>query len=275
MDRNLQTYFTTGEFAKFCGVNKKTLFHYDDIGVFRPNITDDKGYRYYSYHQLDVFYIIAVLKEMNVPLKEIKTYLEGRTPEWLLNLSEQKIKDIDSEIEKLYKIRHSLEETIVYTNKGLHADFEKITVEEQEEEIIIRSELLSEENTKDTISRTLTFKNFENNTLSKDTSFVGAMLSREDVLSGNYYDKYYLFVKTTNRNTSSHSSTLIKPKGLYAAAYHYGRYETILEAYTRLLAYVQENNLKMGEFVYEEYLIDEVSAESEADYVTQITVQIV
>ena len=33
MRKDLQKYFTTGKFAKLCGVNKRTLFHYDDIGL--------------------------------------------------------------------------------------------------------------------------------------------------------------------------------------------------------------------------------------------------
>ena len=32
--KNSKNYFTTGEFAKICGVKKQTLFHYDDIGIF-------------------------------------------------------------------------------------------------------------------------------------------------------------------------------------------------------------------------------------------------
>ena len=272
---NLSTHFTTGEFAKLCGVNKRTLFHYDDIGLLRPAVTHENGYRYYSYHQLDVFYIIAVLKEMDVPLKEIKAFLEGRTPQRMLGLSRQKIAEIGRKIEKLYIIRHLLEETIVLTNKGLHADCKKIVLEEQEEETIIRSELLSEENVKDYVSGTLTFQNFENRTVSKDNSFVGSMVSRENILSGNYGDKYYLFVKTAKRKPHSHSSITIKPKGLYAVAYHCGSYETIHEAYNRLLKYFEENNLQMGDFAYEEYLIDEVAAKSEDDYVTQITIKVV
>ncbi|MCC5429110.1 MerR family DNA-binding transcriptional regulator, partial [Clostridium botulinum] len=33
-----EKYFTTGEFARMCNVEKHVLFHYDDIGLFRPAI---------------------------------------------------------------------------------------------------------------------------------------------------------------------------------------------------------------------------------------------
>ena len=30
--------FTTGEFARLCGVKRHTLFHYDEIGIFSPSL---------------------------------------------------------------------------------------------------------------------------------------------------------------------------------------------------------------------------------------------
>ncbi|WP_374043130.1 MerR family DNA-binding transcriptional regulator [uncultured Clostridium sp.] len=35
MDK-FRKYYSTGEFAELCGVNKKTLFHYDDIDLLKP-----------------------------------------------------------------------------------------------------------------------------------------------------------------------------------------------------------------------------------------------
>ena len=42
-----QGHFTTGEFARLCGVSKHTLFHYDEMGVFSPSGRGENGYRYY------------------------------------------------------------------------------------------------------------------------------------------------------------------------------------------------------------------------------------
>ena len=46
---------TTGEFAKICNVKKHTLFHYDDIGLLKPDYYDENGYRFYSYSQLILY----------------------------------------------------------------------------------------------------------------------------------------------------------------------------------------------------------------------------
>ncbi len=75
-----QIYFTISEFAKLCGVGKQTLYHYDKMGIFSPEIIKENNYRYYSYKQLEVFFAINILKEIGMSLKDIKKYLDKRNP---------------------------------------------------------------------------------------------------------------------------------------------------------------------------------------------------
>ena len=82
-------YLTTGELAKLMHVTKNTLFHYDKIGLFSPEIVLDNEYRYYSIHQIEVLEAIIMLKELGMSLKEIQTFLSDRTPEKLLELFEK------------------------------------------------------------------------------------------------------------------------------------------------------------------------------------------
>ena len=83
---NKESFLTTGEFAGLAGVTKHTLFYYDEIGLFSPEIKTENGYRYYSVSQLDVFDVIYTLKELGVSLDEIREYMENRTPASLLSL---------------------------------------------------------------------------------------------------------------------------------------------------------------------------------------------
>ena len=69
---NQERYIKTGEFAKLVGVTKHTLFYYDKIGLFSPEIKLENGYRFYSFDQLDVFDVIQTLRELDVSLEEIK-----------------------------------------------------------------------------------------------------------------------------------------------------------------------------------------------------------
>lgn len=52
--------FQTGEFAKLCGVNKRTLHYYDEQGIFSPDHVGENHYRYYSARQLYPFIMIRL-----------------------------------------------------------------------------------------------------------------------------------------------------------------------------------------------------------------------
>ena len=80
---NQERYIKTGEFAKLVGVTKHTLFYYDKIGLFSPEIKLENGYRFYSFDQLDVFDVIQTLRELDVSLEEIKGYMNQRSPKRL------------------------------------------------------------------------------------------------------------------------------------------------------------------------------------------------
>ena len=72
-------YLTTGEFAKVVGVIKHTLFHYDKIGLFSPEVKLANDYRYYTVQQLDLFEVISILRELEMSLSDIKQYIEKKS----------------------------------------------------------------------------------------------------------------------------------------------------------------------------------------------------
>src|SRR5690625_2279956 len=101
-----EIYFTTGDFAKLCEVTKQTLFHYDNIGLLKPHHKDNKGYRYYSYIQFDTMYVIESLKEMEMPLSEIKTFINITTPDTMIALFKEKSNQISEKINHLMNIQN-------------------------------------------------------------------------------------------------------------------------------------------------------------------------
>ena len=58
----------TGEFAKLCGVNKRTLHYYDEQGIFSPDHVDANGYRCYAVRQLYPFIMIRLLRQMGLDI---------------------------------------------------------------------------------------------------------------------------------------------------------------------------------------------------------------
>ena len=79
-------YMTTGELARLMGITKETLFHYDEIGLFQPEIVKENGYRYYAIYQMEVLNTILLLRDLGMPLKEIKFTLEERSLDKMMQI---------------------------------------------------------------------------------------------------------------------------------------------------------------------------------------------
>ena len=76
----MQARLTVGELARLVGLSKQTLIYYDREGEFRPSQVDpNNGYRYYTADQLEVLDTVLELREMGVPLKEIRAHMASRT----------------------------------------------------------------------------------------------------------------------------------------------------------------------------------------------------
>ncbi|PBI40969.1 MerR family transcriptional regulator [Clostridioides difficile] len=274
MSQVSKNYFTTGEFAKICGINKKTLFHYDDIGLFSPELKKENGYRYYSYHQLSIFGIISSLREVKMPLKEIKTYIDKRTPNLLIELLEKKTIDIKNEIEKLNNIQALMESTISFTKNACNIDANTIILKEHEEEYLVKTPIIYKEQFLGDEEENFLYEciNFMDNYELSDDGTIGSIIKGEDIINKDFESYSYLFTKV-NKEYKKYPVS-IKAKGLYVTAYHKGSYETIYKTYEKLLNFFNQNNLCMGDFVYEEYLLYDISVRDSNEYLTQISAEV-
>lgn len=66
-----------GEFARRSRLSPKALRLYDELGLLVPaRVDDSSGYRFYDAGQLEQARLIAALRQMEMPLAEIKAILE-------------------------------------------------------------------------------------------------------------------------------------------------------------------------------------------------------
>lgn len=68
---------TVNEVSKLTGVSVRTLHHYDAIGLLKPTMVTEVGYRLYDDTALDRLQQILFFRELEFPLKEIKAILES------------------------------------------------------------------------------------------------------------------------------------------------------------------------------------------------------
>ena len=242
--------FTTGEVAALCGVTKHTLFHYDEIGIFSPAIRGENGYRYYAPAQVEVFQVISVLKELGMPLSEIRAYLDRRSPETLLALLEQEGKALTEKLTRLRRLRKLIHRKAELTRQALAACPGQVTVEEWPRRWYVA-----------TAAPGIT-----------DAGKYVAILPVEAARQGDWggYTHCYTQVDRPVRGIR----LLTAPEGRYLTYCHAGSFDTVQEGYRRLLDWADAHRLVLGKEFWEDVLLDELTAKGYDQYLLRLSVWI-
>lgn len=263
----------TGDFAKLCGTNKRTLIHYDEIGLFKPAYKDEKGYRYYSETQFDVFFTITCLRELGMPLKEIGSFLNQRSPEALKKLLLEQKEEVLREEIRLKKIRQVIETKLSLVSLPENMDSHKqVVCEYVPEEYLVTSAPLNTNHHEQIIQTLCSHIGYCNKHNLNAGHPYGAMLNVKE-LRQQHFDTYaYFFTKVIDfpKGHPVH----IKPAGTYAVAYLKGDYYDSKETYEMLFRWIDENKKQTGTYSYKEAVIDELASDSSDEYLTKISIQV-
>ncbi|MGG2083628.1 MerR family transcriptional regulator [Lysinibacillus pakistanensis] len=265
-------YFTTGEFAKICKVNKQTLIYYDQIGLLSPIMKDNKDYRYYSIAQYEFFSVIELLKAVGMSLKDIQKYMAEKSPESFLDLMHQQKEIVAKKRRELEMIESIIDVKIDLTQEALHLDFDSITIEHLPEATLYLSRNI-EDSTEEQFVKAVSDFIDELDRSQLDTGYpIGGITRREQVLAGNYDNYSYLYIEQPHPQEGHPYFKAIE--GDFIVGYHVGTSATLGESYKRLFKVMSEKGFELGQYVYEEYIYDAVIKNREEEYVTKIMVEI-
>ena len=266
-------YFSTGEFAKLCNVNKKTLFYYDEIGLFKPEIVKENGYRYYSVYQLEVFDIIHTLRDLGVPLKQIKSFIDERNPKSVVKFFEYKTGEIENEIKQLRRKQEILSNKIKIIKEAekIRDNIDNLSIEEQDEEYLVLSKNIDKSKFP---YDSEVYANHLNYCYNQDLYIgypLGFIKTIDDLYSENDYAYTYYYTKV---NKNDGENIIKKPKGRYLVGYLNGSYIDIPGLYKKMLDYVKTHNLELIGHSYEEELINLIAVKDMNDYIIKVSMQI-
>lgn len=268
MNKNNIKSFTTGEFAKRFGIKKDTLFYYDRIGLFHPAKVDDNGYRYYTFEQLDVFWMLQSLRELNFPIQALKNYVNAPSPEKLVDLSKDQLTLVKEELKKLEQIQWLLSNIVAYSEEALNAPLDEFTLKVLPDEAILYSNPLP---LRDELNADEWF-NFTDQFLKeaelKGPAYAGSIVSQKDIEAGIYGRIDRLFVRRNDDKSK------VKPAGLYAVTYHRGPFESPKELYEPFLQKIKEHGLTICGDAYEEYLLDKLAVHDTDDFMIKISIAV-
>ncbi|WP_405168748.1 MerR family transcriptional regulator [Paenibacillus sp. FSL H3-0286] len=271
MKNNFQTQLTSGQFAKVMGISKDTLFHYDRLGILSPEVKAENGYRYYSINQIDVYKVISILKELEMPLKEIKEYLNKRSPHELIVLLDKEEAMLNAKIKHLKKMKSIISEKRQITKAATEIIPTEIIIEENIEEFLVITEADPYTNDKSIYDSMIKHEKYLN-IYSIDTSHtVGWMRDTNRVLANETFNYDYLYTRVSEQ---SNYSNFKREKGTYLTAFHTEGYSSVSDTYDRIIKYANDKRIEIKGFFYEDVLLDDLSVRGYEEYLIKISVRI-
>lgn len=120
--------YSIGQFSIMCNINKKTLRYYDEINLFKPAyINEINQYRYYEEFQIPIIKEILKLKEIGIPLENIKKVISEDKFAIKKTIYSERLEEINILIDQLQK-QKKLIETHLSDNNPI-TEFNKSIIE--------------------------------------------------------------------------------------------------------------------------------------------------
>ncbi|MEU7821690.1 MerR family transcriptional regulator [Catellatospora sp. NPDC049133] len=97
----MRTGLTIGEFATLTHLSVRTLRRYHEAGLLEPASVDPfTGYRYYTADQIPPAQVIHRLRELDVPLAEVKSILATEDPQRRADLVAGHLRRLEAELDR-------------------------------------------------------------------------------------------------------------------------------------------------------------------------------
>ncbi|ALC53728.1 MerR family transcriptional regulator [Bacillus cereus] len=271
----LNKRFTIGEMAKMHNIAESTLRYYDEKGIFHPSIVDPQtNYRYYTIDQFSLLDTIKFLRQLNIPLKEIKKYIDERNPTYALNLLE---KQQEMMLKKQREIEYALakmEHRIHLIKKATKAETDRILIKKIPKRKI--TAIAVAPNTTDDMfdyyihSLQKNMKQMDDSLFSGD---IGVTISKKAFMQKEFQAYSSVFILLDYMPYQVYSSDSIKA-GMFACAYHHGSYEETGETYKKLMEYIDQEGYEISGDSIEIGLIDWSVTENPEEQVTEIQIPV-
>ena len=255
-------YFTAGQFARLHQLNKRTLHYYDDIGLFSPAYKGENGYRYYTYQQSAQLENILAMRQLNMSIEEISSYLKHPNP--------QDIQAIDQQIQQLQVLKQVFEQRQQSLVRSEQIHDGQIEVESFAAHHYLLTPMPVEDNPMRNMQQIMQHLQsaWEH---SSYKAGCGSYISLEKALQGQFdvYDGVFTPVDPQDDD----SLFLLRPAGQYLCGYSVGSWDKLPELYSSMISYAKEHRLALTGNCYEIGL-NEFAISRPEEYVARISILI-
>jgi DNA-binding transcriptional MerR regulator len=266
---NSDGLISIGEMARYAGISRPALIHYDRLGLISPVKRGDNNYRFYSSRQLQSIRLVATLQDLGMPLKEIAELVQNRTPESLIDLIEKRDAFVAQNIAKLQRTRDLIGMLKAAIEDGLAADEDALELKRVAEESILLGPRIDYSGGKGIDDAML--------------EFYAYCRGRDDSLDLNY-PVWGEFSERRIKNRDWHLPDRLyfkmpgapdrKRAGLYLIGHARGYYGRSDALYERMLSYIEENKLEICGPAYETYPLNEISVVDTDNYLMRVSINV-
>ena len=108
----MKDQFMIGELAELFQISTDTLRYYDKINLINPDVVGANGYRYYSLRSFFKLSRILFLKDLDIPLEDVKGYMDDKNTEKLVRMLHQKQLDLDLKIQSCLNLKTKIQQKL-------------------------------------------------------------------------------------------------------------------------------------------------------------------
>lgn len=274
-EKRMNTIYSIGETAKIHGISKQTLIYYDKIDLLKPHSYDpNNNYRYYTMEEFATLDIILLLKEIGVPLAQIKDYLKNRNIVSSIALFKQQEQRLEKRIRILKhlqaKIKNKLivfqdyeesayEEDIVFIKD--HPAYHVIEMEIKDPGGIPELEIAMKK-----LMQYMRDKNYIFNYQ------VGTTIQYERLMNRLFYENQTILTFVDKPLKDIHYKHI--NSATYVTIYFKGNYNSFHKPYEQLFRYINEHHYEIIGPSYELNITDLYSVHDNNEYITEIRIPI-
>ena len=243
--------FSIGEIAKAVGITRKTILNYEVKGLITPDKKEGStGNRYYTIDTFTQIRTIRVFQDLNLSLDEIRDYFNESS-------------DLQPMITRLEKMRDELNLTIEKLKERMQNNNSVI----QQTEIEPQTIYCRTYNTSTILDKT---------NLLRDTALEALKTYGTDTTRRLYFTEYsmehpdeiFYCIAVPSESKGEYIKNIPALKAI--SCFHHGAYEKLPDARNKLIAYAEENNLKLSGVFRHLYLEGPPQHKNVNKFITQV-----
>lgn len=258
--------FKINEVAKLHDISTHTLRYYEEINLVVP-LRNESNYRIYTQKHMELLNIIRDLRKFDIPLEEIKDYLNHRNVEKTMKLISSQMDSISEQIDMLLFQQRMLQQRKDLLLEAGHMKDKEITLVSFPKRVLLwdKQHVVQPDDVDHGLKEL--HKQHEEDLSYLNQYLFGSFLMKEKSLIHSVF-----YVNDTLDPSHPHYKEL--QAGEYLCITYCGDYHVCEESMAVLSNYAKKHGYEVIGEMFELYYVDFYESSETDEYVTQIQVQV-